>query len=108
MMNFTVNNELSQCFIGDFLDFISVDNEVLISSFCGAIIFIAMAVDFTITCRITFFSISIIIGVVLSGFVANILAVLLSNLLHINIDVPNSVGAMISAAGAVRLLMFFV
>lgn len=78
-----------------------LDAGSVIAAFAGAVIFVLSAVDFPIWKRLLLFAASIVIGVVASGFAAE----LMTSLIPGKIVVDKSVGALLASAAAVRVLM---
>lgn len=82
------------------------DPDIIIGAFAGSIIFVASAIDFVIWVRVMLFTASIFIGITTSAFTAQVLSLIISKFLSANIQVPPALGAAISSAAAVRLLMY--
>jgi len=85
---------------------ISHDPDTFIAAFAGSIIFVVSAIDFAVWARVLLFAASMMIGLICSEFCAQVLSQLSSKLLGLGLDVPPVVGAVVSAAAAVRLLMY--
>lgn len=86
---------------------ISQDSETLIAAFAGSIVFVVSAIDFAVWARLLLFAASMMVGLICSDFCAQLLSQLSSKLLDLALVVPSGVGAVVSAAAAVRLLMYF-
>lgn len=82
------------------------DADTFIAAFAGSIIFVVSAIDFAIWARILLFGASMIVGLTCSDFCAQVLSLLIGKIFDLTLDVPPSVGAVIGAAAAVRLLMY--
>ena len=85
---------------------ISHDPDTFIAAFAGSIIFVVSAIDFAVWARLLLFAASMMVGLICSGFCAQVLSQLSHKLLGLVLDVPAGVGAVISAAVAVRFLMY--
>ncbi|QBH95979.1 hypothetical protein EKN56_05925 [Limnobaculum zhutongyuii] len=83
-----------------------LDPSVIIASFAGAAVFMATAIDFPVWQRIILFLVSIALGVFGADVAAKILTVVLSVPLR-DVTIPQSFGAAITSASAVRVLMSF-
>ncbi len=85
---------------------ISQDPDTFIAAFAGSIIFVVSAIDFAVWARLLLFIASMMVGLICSKFCAQVLSQLSNKLLGLALDVPIGVGAVVSAAAAVRLLMY--
>lgn len=82
------------------------DPDIIIGAFAGSVVFVASAVDFMFWTRLMLFTASIFIGVTTSSFTAQVLSLVINKILSADLQVPPALGAAISAAAAVRLLMY--
>ncbi len=81
-----------------------VDASTVIGAFAGAVVFVMASTHLSILKRIAFFIVSIINGCLCAQTVADALASILST----HTEVPASVGALISAAVSVKLLLWLI
>lgn len=84
----------------------SRDPDIIIGAFAGSIVFVASAVDFMFWTRLMLFTASIFIGITTSSFSSQVLSLVINKILSADLQVPPALGAAISAAAAVRLLMY--
>ncbi len=85
---------------------ISHDPDIFIAAFAGSIIFVVSAIDFAGWARLLLFAASMMVGLICSEFCAQLLSQLSLKILGLGLDVPSGVGAVVSSAVAVRLLMY--
>ncbi|WP_312228425.1 putative holin [Pseudescherichia sp.] len=85
---------------------ISQEPDTFIAAFAGSIIFVVSAIDFAVWARLLLFAASMMVGLICSEFSAQVLSQLSQKLLGLALEVSPAVGAVISAAVAVRLLMY--
>ncbi|HBC6262508.1 putative holin [Citrobacter braakii] len=82
------------------------DPQLIISAFAGSIIFIVTASDFSVLSRVVLFTASMLTGIISAEFSATLLSSTVTRLLNVPVKTPDAVGAIFSAAAAVRLLMY--
>lgn len=80
-----------------------INSGEAIAAAAGAVVFLITAVDIPLWKRVPLFIVSLVVGYSLAGFTAEALSILLFK----SIVVDRPVGAVIGAAGAVRVLMMF-
>lgn len=78
---------------------------VIVGAFSGSIVFIISSNDFTSLVRLVLFSTSMMIGIISSDCLASILSALISRNFDMLVAIPPEIGATITSATAVRLLM---
>ncbi|WP_197063160.1 putative holin [Rahnella aquatilis] len=82
-----------------------INIETLLSAFAGSVVFIFSSSDYGPYKRVILFSISMIIGVNAADFTASLITDLISLMFGVNIFTPDSLGATLSSALAVRILI---
>ncbi|WP_140918197.1 putative holin [Limnobaculum xujianqingii] len=84
-----------------------IDPGVIIAAFAGSVIFVLSAIDFPLWQRAFLFFVSMALGIYGADFVAHIISTILSVPLRSQITVSAPVGAAVSSASSVRILMVF-
>ncbi|MFP2241375.1 putative holin [Pseudescherichia vulneris] len=82
-----------------------VDPRIIVAAFAGSIVFVVSAQEFTFCNKILLFSVSLLIGIYSADFASTLLATALSATFGTVFLVPPQVGATLSSASAVRILM---
>lgn len=93
-------------FFGAFTVNAEHDMWIIVGAFSGSIVFIVSAIDFSPVSRCALFTASLCIGIAAAGFTASTGTYIIQRVVGVTIHMPVAVGAVISSALAVRLLVF--
>ncbi|CNL62641.1 putative holin [Yersinia aldovae] len=81
--------------------------DIVVGAFIGSVIFVISAKDFTLLIRTVLFLASFVVGILTCDFFASIISSVIGNfpLIGSNITATKLIGAIVSSAVSVRLLM---
>lgn len=82
-----------------------IPSGVIIGSFAGAVVYVLTNSDVPLFKRLSFFLISFIVGIIGAGYAAKVIEGFTRILTQTEVTVDHSVGALIAAALAIKLLL---
>lgn len=82
-----------------------IPSGVIIGSFAGAVVYVLTNSDVPLFKRLSFFLISFVVGIIGAGYAAKVIEGFTRILTQTEVTVDHSVGALIAAALAIKLLL---
>lgn len=79
---------------------------IILGAFSGSVIFVISATEYTLWTKVALFFCSINVGIFSAKCMATVINLGLIAYANLHIPIPEALGAAISAAGAVRFLMY--